>query len=196
MFGRKLTMSPALWEENSSAEFTPADARNYLHARCDPPSIPFRPLKKHPTNDLHLERYTHVLLKRGKGDNSLKFRFTGPYRLLRLNKKTAIIEKNGRPYKVSNTMLKGFKHRHLEFSTLIKEINKLKSLVPIKELEEYESAPSQNNNINNANCTETPLCNQVTNVSKERDNISPSLRRSERVSKRPQFYGVWNFATL
>ena len=111
---------------------------------------------------------------------------------MRLGKKTAIIEKNGRPYKVSNTMLKGFKHRHLEFDTLIKEINELKSLVPIQEIEESDELdlPLTTSDQTTKEGVLSPdlSCSDTLNPNKELPQTP--LRRSSRSMRKTDFYGI------
>lgn len=104
-YGRSLYTPGKIFEE-PPPEYDSAAAKRMMEF-CR--KIKDTPFSEHPatqTQDLSLQSSTHVFLRVDKRISALDMRYSGPYMVLRMGTKSAIISKDDKPCKVSRDRLK------------------------------------------------------------------------------------------
>lgn len=136
-FGRQLTLPGVVTDElQEQPEYSAAQAKEFMVAKN---AVGAMPMREHPagrkTQELDFANSSHVLLRKGKNvSNSIRtMRYEGPFRLLQLTKKNAIIERRGKRYKCSIDRLKPFYHQTLPAAKFIKRVYDLTPLTTVEE---------------------------------------------------------------
>ena len=157
LMGHQLPL-PALAFSQDNITFSTTQARDMLRFfRACPPrefrNPPNRTIYRNP----ELNRATHVFLRFGQRRTSLQTRYEGPFPLLKISEKSAIISKNGYIHKVSRDRLK---MAHLMPIRFIDETSLFKDLIPIN-LGENVTDETTENDPDITNPTQEPL--RITN---------------------------------
>ena len=117
LYGTQLSLPGALFEEPDPDEKFDtsyvADFMNFVENSHDIPHMPPRPGEK--DRPLDLESATHVFCKRGPKKRGLQSAWRGPYPLLALGRKHAILAKGNRKIQVTNLRLKPARFLPLSF---------------------------------------------------------------------------------
>ena len=140
LMGHQLAL-PGLAFSEEPTEFSTAQARDMLRffRECPPREFtkpPNRPTYRNP----HLESATHVFLRYGQRRSSLKTRYAGPFPLISITEKSAIISKNGYLHKVSRDRIK---MAHLMPIRFLDEKLLLENLSPIDLGEPVQDDPEE-----------------------------------------------------